>query len=93
MKVVGGCDSFQMFFHVEHELEHPLEELRRGLAPEVLEDQLLHEQSRDVSQLQGTCSRRMHEVAMSIVDDDEISTQIIARTPQLTGRLVEGVAR
>jgi DNA repair photolyase len=43
--------------------------------------------SRDVAQLQPLVARRVDEIAVTVVDDDEVKLGIEARAPQLSGRL------
>src|SRR6266478_8014004 len=58
-----------------------------------LSTSLLGEQPTDVAQLQHLVARRVDEIAVTVVDDDEVTLGIEARAPQLSRRLVVGVAR
>src|ERR1700720_4462634 len=82
----------QILLGVQRQLQQALEKLILRNADEVLEHQLLGEQPADVTQLQHLVSRCVDEIAVTVVDDDEVALRVEARTPQLARRLVVGVA-
>jgi hypothetical protein len=57
-----------------------------------LRHQLLREQPADVAKLEHPLARRVDEIAVSVVDHDEVALGVKPRTPQLACRLLIRIA-
>src|SRR5947208_7481369 len=58
---------------VQGQLQQTLQKLIRGNADEILEHELLGEQATDVTELEHLATCRIDEIAMAVVDHDEIA--------------------
>src|ERR1700682_1012079 len=79
----GNCPSarFQLFFCIQRQLDHALEQLIGGQSREVLEHQLLDVESHQVAQLQRAIACREHKVAMPTVDHDDVALGVETAAP------------
>src|SRR5215471_197833 len=84
--------GLQLFFGIERQLDHALEQLLRRNAGEVPEHELLHVEAHEITQLQCATLAREHKVTMPTVNDDQVALGIEPRPPHLAGRSLEGVS-
>ena len=91
--IACSLTGFELFFRIERQLDHALEQLIGGQSREILEHELFDVQSHQVAQLQCAIARREHEIPMTAVDDDDVALGVEAATPQFAGGSLEGVAR
>src|SRR5665213_3341301 len=83
----------QMLLGIQRQFQQALQQLIRRNSDEILEHELLGEQATDVAELERLAARSVDEIAMTIVDDDEIALDVEPRPPQFPGCLVKGVSR
>ena len=91
-KRMDQTDLAQILLGVQRQLQQALEKLILWNAHKVFEYQLLRKQPANVSELQHLVARRIDEIPVAVIDDDEVTFRIEARTPQLPRRLVVGIA-
>ena len=71
-KVRGRKASFQMLFRVQGQLDHPLEQVVCLKPGEIVTNEFLAEQVANITKLAALLFAGIHEVSVSIVDQDDV---------------------
>src|SRR5262245_51557208 len=83
----------KMFFGPQRKFNHTFQQLIGWKTNEVAQNQFLSIKAYKVPELKRLGTRRVNEITVSVVHDDQISRYIKARSPGLTERPFECVAR
>ena len=81
----------EIFFRIQRQLDHPLQQLLGRTAGEISVNHFLCKQATNITQLERSVSGGVDEVAMTVVDDDDVLLYVIFGPPQLAGRFRERV--
>ena len=74
-----------MFLGAQRKLHHALEQLVGRQADEVAQHEILGVEPHEVAQLEPLAAPCVDEVAMAVVDDDQVARGIELRGPRLAG--------
>jgi hypothetical protein len=80
-----------MFFGVNRQFDHALEQLIRRKPWEIVLNQFFDIQAADVSQLQCAVSGGIDKIAMGSVDDDKVPHLVKTRAPQFARPMLKRV--
>ena len=89
----SAVPSAEVLFRVQREFDHALQQPVGGQTGEVLVHQFLYVKAADVAQLQRLVAQGVNEIAVGVVDNDQVSFLLVARAPQLSRRALKGVGR
>src|SRR5437879_4222818 len=73
LRAASGVRGSQMLLRSQRQLDHPLQELIGRQADEIVQDQLLGVEAHQVAQLQRLVARGIDEIAVGVVDDDDVA--------------------
>ena len=68
--------SFEMLFRVQGEFDHPLEEFVCRKPRKIVANQLLAEQSANITKLAALLLAGINEVSVSVIDYDDVPVRI-----------------
>src|SRR2546430_9793241 len=79
-----SCIDSKMLLGAQRKLDHPFEELVGGQPDKIVYHEFLGVEAHEVSQLQRLAARGIHEVAVAIIDDDDIALDVESCTHELS---------
>ena len=71
-----AASQSKMLLGSQRKLDHPFQELIGGQPDEIVDDELLGIETHEVAQLQRLAARGIDEIAVAVVDNDDVALGI-----------------